>query len=213
MKPTLFIWIPRTAGTSIWGAIENNNRSTQRVGVAPDRIFDSLVEHTTFQHCHVSALISEGMFLESWLEDRFTFAFVRNPWARLVSVYHHLKQGRPDQKRAVGSLSFSQFVGVVCAGDIPPVGRQSRDGLSYANPQVDWLRDSKGNWLPDFVGRVEAIKKGWRHVKEATGLKGTIGRSNRSNHRPYQDYYNRDTRELVARRFAEEIELWGYAFQ
>jgi len=212
-QPSLFLWIPRSGGTSIWGTIENNNASTQRVGVAKDRIFCAVTEATTFQHCHIPALLDAGVFLEAWLESRFKFAFVRNPWARLVSVFHHLKQGRDDQKEAVRGLSFGRFIEQACAGDIPPVGIKSRDGLSYANPQVDWLTDSEGNWIPDFIGKTEHLKADWRHVKGQTGLKGNIpGRANRSKHAHYQDYYTERWRAMVAARYQQEIDLWRYTF-
>ena len=209
----LFLWIPRTAGTSIWQRLvcPRSGHHAQRIAHL-DRQFFPAKTITTFQHVYVPTLVEDGTITQDWLDEQFTFAFVRNPWDRLVSVYHHLAQGRPDQRMAALHLSFKHFIELVCAGDLPPVGRYSMEGLSYANRQTDWLYDRDGNRLFDFVGRMENLATDWQVVADTLGIHGGLDKTNQSRHKAYKDYYTATLRQLVAVRYQREIDEYGYTY-
>jgi hypothetical protein len=93
-RRTLFIHIPRTAGTSITRALYGNN---------------------LFMHHSASYFkaIDQEIFRSS-----FKFSVVRNPWDRLVSAYHLFKVGHGDMGKvwnaerytAIRDMNFDQFV-------------------------------------------------------------------------------------------------------
>lgn len=209
----LFLWIPRTGGTSIWSVLEGPQRGhhSQR---CRNRPFDPAKTLTTFQHTGIGSLLDDGTIAPEWLGQQWTFAFVRHPAARLVSVYHHLRQGRADQRQHVAGMDFRQFAERACDGDIPPVGRESAIGIGYANRQTDWLwlevDGGKRQWLPDYVGRMEDLPNSFGPVQETLGIRGVPPRTNTSRHDGWRTYYDGPLLDKVRRRYAEEIDLFGY---
>jgi len=137
------------------------------------------------------------------LFDRyFKFTFVRNPWDRLVSEYEFLlrktEHGRHERVKKLGG--FSDFIRM----QIP-----RRDAY-----QINMMCDERGNVLMDFIGKLENLQNDWKTVCERTGIPyQELQRKNASERSHYQDYYDSESRQLVARHWAREIELFGYRFE
>ena len=134
-------------------------------------------------------------------ESYFKFAFVRNPWDRLVSEYQFLLN-RPHHgrhTRVKKMEGFKQFVEM----QIP-----RKDAY-----QINMICDRKGESLMNFVGKLENLKSDWNTVCERIGLPPQdLHKENTTRHRHYQDYYDSGTRQLVGRHWAREIELFEYSF-
>lgn len=165
---------------------------------------------------------------ETVWDDYFKFAFVRNPWDRLVSWYSMieaqtapaswrervLRRRQPRLDRRLwdyvkrNARSFDEFVRA-CTAVVDDVdGRKS-----FAYNQVDYLADGSGAWLVDFVGRYESLERDAGRVFERLGLSGlALPHINASRHRPYVEYYTPATRRIVADRFARDIEAFDYRF-
>ncbi len=131
----------------------------------------------------------------------FKFAFVRNPWDRLVSEYEFLLE-RPAHGRhaRVKKLdSFKEFIEM----QIP-----RKDAY-----QINMLCDRKGKMIMDFVGRLENLQNDWQVVCERIDIPFTaLPRRNATEHKHFQDYYDHQSRQLVARHWAREIDMFGYTF-
>lgn len=208
MRKALFVWIPRTAGSSIWVKFARGRPLHARL--APwDKPPD--VPIITYQHWRPPDLMALTTFDQKWLDERFLFSFVRNPWERLVSIYHHLRSGYEDQRKAV-PMPFADFIERVCSGYLPGIGLGRAQALSYAHPQTAWLDLGQGR-QPDFIGRFEDLQADW---KALCGLlefpHSALGKSNESRHQAYQSYYEERQKLMVARSYAEEIERFGYEF-
>lgn len=131
----------------------------------------------------------------------FKFAFVRNPWERLVSEYEFiLKRPRHGRhKRVKGLGSFPAFIKM-------QVHRKD----AY---QSNMLCDGNGELLMDFVGKLETLDADWRTVCEKIGIAHqTLPHINVTKRKPYQDYYDQAGIDLVAKHWAREIELFGYSY-
>ena len=132
----------------------------------------------------------------------FKFAFVRNPWERLVSEYEFLlerpEHGRHARVKKLGG--FKQFIHM-----------QIPRSDAY---QVNMLCNRQGKLLMDFVGKLENLQSDWQIVCERIGIPyQSLPRKNVTKHRRrYQEYYDDEGRQLVAEHWAREIELFEYNF-
>jgi Sulfotransferase family len=125
----------------------------------------------------------------------FKFAFDRNPWDRQVSFYHHRYRNEKVPP------SFAYFMHDDARARID----------NYDIYSID------GGVAVDFVGRYESLEKDLKTALDRVGLclktelpraKATFRRTNLL----YRNYYDDDTRAIVARWYAREIELLDYEF-
>jgi chondroitin 4-sulfotransferase 11 len=158
---------------------------------------------------------SQGMHeLDNW-DEYFKFAFVRNPWDRLVSWYSMVttmpKEGN-ELWRYVhdNSSTFEEFI-YNCTDEV-----EIKEGIrySFAYNQLDYVTDEHGNLLVDFIGKLENFDKDLQEVFRRIGLElETVPHKNRSGHRHYSTFYTPDTELIVGERFKRDIEYFGYEFE
>ena len=201
----LFLWMPKVAGMSISRALSSAYGLRYRALENRPEQFTPDLRAVTFYHSHVPTLSDCGVLPHQWMNDAFKFAFVRNPWDRLVSLYHWLgykKSGPP----------FEDFIYSVVKGNYERPGKVNIRGLYQANRLVDWLRP-EGLWLPDYIGKFESLNTDWVTIQKILGISVHLPHGNKSSHKPYPHYYNDETRRLVEKRFEEDIDLFKYTFQ
>ena len=146
----------------------------------------------------------------------FRFTFVRNPWDRLVSCYlNKVVAPRPKvyesfriyPKIRFNRMSFTDFVRFV--HHVP-------DDLCdrHFRPQSACFNDKD----VDFIGRFERFADDLAQVIERAKLDTHLLKYgdkyiNKSRHRkPYTDYYTAETRRLVAEKYKDDIQRFGYRF-
>jgi hypothetical protein len=201
----LFVHIEKAAGSSIQVALRpfapvlTNARwrrrlnwlgPLNRLGLYREMEFPQHTNARTVQRC-LPAPMYDGLF---------KFAFVRNPWDRLVSRHAHLLRSTNRRRHDLVKRmnSFEDFI----AWEIK---RQS----AY---QFEYVTDKAGRSIVDFVGRYERLSEDFSKVCVRLGINAELPHANISEHRDYRTYYTPKTRELVARHFQRDIELFGYDF-
>jgi hypothetical protein len=142
---------------------------------------------------------------EIW-DGYFKFAFVRNPWDRLVSWYHMCIQRAGENKFSSyikeHAPTFDDFVTKTTTG--------MAEKTTYN--QLDYVIDENGEVILDFIGRYEALHDEFSTVKTRLNLSFELPHVNKSAHNDYREYYSAETRDIVARRFARDIRHFGYEF-
>jgi hypothetical protein len=199
-KKLLFVHIQKTGGTSI-------NEMLKR----------ALPDAKEILGTHDHALWAKRE-LGSAYDELFKFAFVRNPWERLVSWYEMIVQNsgsdspiRPNRLWSYvvsRSNSFEEFI-LRCTDTIDDVdGRKS-----FLYNQLDYITDDAGKVIVDFVGRFERLAADTGEVFGKIGIPfGAMPHTNPSRHLHYSQYYTARTRDIVAERFAGDIAFFGYRF-
>ena len=136
----------------------------------------------------------------------FKFAFVRNPWDRLVSWYHMCIQRASEN-------NFSRYI-KEHAPTFDDFVTKTTTGVAEktTHNQLDYVTDENGEMMLDFIGRYESLQEDFAVVKGKLNLASELPHVNKSSHRDYRDYYTDETRGIVARRFARDIEYLGYHF-
>lgn len=203
----LFVHVPKTGGSSISEALgeyvhrpEDHwvNRALGRVGIHVNLYGPERIRRYRF---HSTARILQRHMSKATFESSFKFAFVRNPWDRMVSSYHFVAgcAAHHRHRRVARGMNFKDYVRY----------EVSRGKMS----QAAMLTDRSGRLLVDFVGRFERLAEDFHHVCQLLGLPCQLGHHNRSRHRDYREYYDPESIDLVRRHFRDEIELFGYDFE
>tara|TARA_Y100000310_G_scaffold342972_1_gene448537 strand:- start:108 stop:680 length:573 start_codon:yes stop_codon:yes gene_type:complete len=182
----IFIHIPKTAGSSIEDFFIDRLSLKRK-----DHVYWDDKNHQWAQHYTLAELGSHKY------KYYFKFAFVRNPWDRVVSACMYRKS------------SIRNFLMHNHAKNI----EGKRDPARHQMPQHEFLVDIYGKHRADFVGRFENLQTDFNHVCDRIGIeRGKLPHSNKTKHKHYSHYYNKDTRGLVAKRYARDIEYFGYEF-
>lgn len=143
----------------------------------------------------------------------FVFAFVRNPWERLVSAWAD-KCG-PDSDVDLSHYGlpvgtpFDRFVETACAFN-------DKYAEVHFVSQSAFLLDG-GRLLPSYVGRFETLEHDWAVVRAAILAKskidpGKLGTMRTSRHEAYRTYYTPRLAMMVEERYAADVTLFGYKF-
>lgn len=207
-RDVLFLWVPKCAGMSVY-------RTLVRYGCIEERWDRPFLPFrnrgiATFGHVDVPGLIEKGVVSRRYFDRAFKFAFVRNPFDRLVSLFFYLKKIQREDVAQIGS--FEEFCRHLDARGFPPVGLYNFRGLSQANPMSDWLLDREGKLLPDFLGRHETLREDFASVCRTIGIQEQIPHENKSEHRPYRDHYTPATRAIVEKLYRQDLDRFGYSF-
>ena len=145
-------------------------------------------------------------------------AVVRNPWDRIVSAFHYLKQDVGGGKYA---LKFAQeWLGDIDKFEDFILRMQSDVKFRFAmlkwdhfRPQWDFI-SYNGVYCVDLLGRYEDIDgfysvlcaelgMEWRELKKTNSSKRAVS---------YRDYFDVNARNFVAEIYSEEIEFLKYEF-
>jgi len=129
----------------------------------------------------------------------FKFAFVRNPWDRLVSRYAHLLRSTDRRRhRFISGLEkFEDFL---------------KWEIQRGSAQCPYVTDPDGKPIVDFIGHYERLAEDFAKVCARLKIQAALPHANVSEHRDYRSYYTTETREFVAKEFRQDIELFGYDF-
>jgi hypothetical protein len=202
----LFIHVDKAAGTSIQRALQPfagqraGSRLRRRlVWLGTANRFFNLYRALEFPE-HVTALTVKKCLPPDLYSRLFKFAFVRNPWDRLVSRYSYLlrNEDHPRHKFVKAMNGFEDYL-----------DWEIRRGKMS---QHDYVCGANGGWLVDFVGYYERLHEDFANVCARLKVDAQLPQANSSSHRNYKTHYTPATREAVAKHFQRDIDLFGYEF-
>lgn len=210
----IFFSFPKTASVSVRRMLDpvSDIRSTPEYRVPGGRI--ALAgDGSLIIPGHVSPIELRSLFRENnWpFESYFKFVFVRNPWARLVSLYRMIcdeVEGfqEPFPTWLLGASTGS--LGIVDDG----VGRWRRYGTYTLG---NFVNDELGKRLVDKVFRLEDIELFPAELRKR-GIPLPPQPIRRMNSKPPVDlnaYYTMPAlKAVVAARYADEIAEFGYSY-
>lgn len=195
MKPVVFLHPMKTATTSVANYLRVAIQTHQ-----PGREEHHFEGHETPQE-----LMRRMPWEEDWFEKRFCVLFVRNPYDRLVSFYHHMQQIGGHARGLCLRKSFSEFV-------------REPELKQIMRPMFEYMT-CNGKKVADFLGRYESldedvcrlidilgfdspdeIKDSWKETK----------RYQQTEHKHYEAYYTEELKATVYEAYKEDFLLFGY---
>lgn len=206
----LFIWIPKTAGTSVFTFLkELGMRKYKSLDQARYRFPGSGV--ATFVHQSIPSLVEAGAIPEAYVQSAFKFSFVRNPYDRAVSLYHYFRR----YDRLPPAMEFERFLETleqewdhnrnlrppgesllsarVCyrgefvsphSHTLHPPGTYNVLEWSQCRPQSEWLQ-GMGGLDQIHLGRMENIDEDFKTI-----LQKIFGACGKSHERVLEIYGN-----------------------
>lgn len=181
----LFIHVPRTGGTSIETQFQYNGDEKRGDGKKHFNLEDYKKELTDKQ-----------------FNTYFKFTFVRNPWDIMISKY---VSNWYALKHRGGEIGYQRGKSLKYFLDhYQPAEHEHGDGL------LDYFDPDQMDFVGRFENRVEDIK----YICEKIGINIDTNIKKRSMRKKkhYTEYYDDKTRDIVAKRYAKDIEYFGYKF-
>lgn len=180
----IFIHINKTAGTSISKALGFPNK-----------------RHLTAKQ--VIKIVGKP----AW-ENAYKFTVVRNPWDKVVSHYNYrIKTNQTQMKDKM--IDFSDWVKVTYG---PDKDKRYYDQPRMFQPHINWLLDDKDEFNLEFVCKFENLVDDFHKVTQDIHYSARLPHLNKTNRVRYRDFYDHETKKIVADWFAKDIDLFKYQF-
>lgn len=122
------------------------------------------------------------------------FSLIRNPYDRMVSFW----KWSAKSHEGFHNLSFKKWL---------YIKHWTR------RPQYDFIYSNHIDINRVNLIRFENLQKGFNIACDTIGIpKQELPHKNQSQHKHYTEYYDDETREIVAEKYAKDIKLFGYKF-
>ena len=152
---------------------------------------------------HLTARLIRDEIGAEKFEEYFKFTIVRNPWDKAISQFFYM-QHREDLRDFIGMKvddSFKKYL-----------------QLTAGKLHVQWEKqhrfflDDNGENLVNYLGHLECFDQDATSILDHLNINATIPHVNATQHRHYTEYYDQESREMVADQYREDIRILGYSF-
>ena len=198
----IFAAVPKTGTHSVRQALREHmsEEDIEQVGLFVNKRFP-FEQLAAIRHGHLSLEQVRPYVGDEIFEGYFKFAFVRNPFDRFVSYCAFMtRESDVFQRDPRAVMQHFLFV-------------QPPEQHILFQPQHTVLADGNGKLLTDMVGRVEDMQASYDAIAARIGIPTRqLEQVNGSKRGDYRPYYDEALKAGVAKRYARDIELFGYEF-
>ena len=222
----IFVHVPKTAGQSVESVFLALHGLSweERAPLLLYRNDDPAKGPSAIAHLLAREYVALGHIAQPDFDRYFKFAFVRNPWARLVSEFEYRGADRRQGLEAFFDERLARM-------------DSYSDRSRHIVPQTDYVTDEGGNYIVDFIGRFETLAQDFASVARRLGLpseelphRNKSGETRKANgfnglldrllgkgaapatKRSWRDYYTPALRDRIGEYYAEDIARFGYSF-
>lgn len=193
-----FVHIPKNAGTSV-SLFFNFKRDIKHLN-------DLWIEKSI----NLTHLTAKEMCEIVDLDEFYKFAFIRNPWDRMVSLFFYYKErpfgffGRKDMP-----LDFVGFLSMI-EKDYGLITEKKPNHAMCCHflGQYDFIKDQK----IDFIGRYENLNHDMKILAEKYAIHGDLPKVNQTTHVRYAAYYDSKSSDIVRSIYKNDVVTFGYHF-
>ena len=191
---SIFIHVPKCAGTSINAFLKSNGFTMKSLHQEKDGSSDN----ETGRYKIGAARRLKRAYSEREWSGYFKFAFVRNPWDRMVSCWRNRGKKYSELKDFVFAYPFED---------------NARDTVWHSMPQCVHVCDDDGEPIIDHIARFEHLQEDLEAICDIIGIEPKeLPHRNRTERKPYQEYYDQETIDRVAEIYKKDIEMFNYNY-
>jgi Sulfotransferase family len=137
------------------------------------------------------------------VKDFFVFAFVRNPFDRLVSEYYYQKLNK--------NIPFNDYI-IHIVKPAFDFGKLEEWFSFHLLPQIDFI-SVNGQIRCDFLGRFESLEDDYKKVCKILGIEQeSLSHYKKSMRKDYRCYYNDESRAIVEKYYQKDLAEFDYTF-
>lgn len=143
----------------------------------------------------ITGRVHDGAYEIGKMPGYFVFAFVRNPWERMVSWYDYMQT--KEETKFVGKMSFPEFL----HWHLP--GRRS---------QWKFVHYDDGTAI-DFIGRYEFLRRDFLFLCKKLKIMTPLPYKNYSKRKVHwKTYYDKESIEYVRKMCHDDVKGFGYEY-
>jgi len=197
----IFIHVPKTAGTSMrvvlqpYATIPQKSANHKYAQVS-----------TAFRNDHLGAQeITERIRPQVW-DTCYKFAFVRNPWALMLSHCLYFRQTESSSELHVRAKTddFNSYIAWYFSRSVAEA--------KFVNGFSEFI-ELDGLPALDYVGKLEKVREDFPTVLAKIGVANAVlPLKNATAHTAYKDYYNDTAKKIVEKTFEKHLHVFEYRF-
>jgi hypothetical protein len=150
-------------------------------------------------HLTISEYLRYNYISTKDFDNYYKFTFIRNPWCRIVSIYHYLGYDI--------MCDFEYFVSKY-------YNTLFRNHHWFLKPQIEFL-NIENKISVDFIGRYERVQQDFNKICDFLEIERTVlPERNKSikKYSDYRDYYNSTTIDKIFKMYRIDIQTFSYDF-
>lgn len=213
--PATFRNIPRTGTTSFKFWVRENIRVKE---ILNDDAHSNMLKHLTLDEIK-----------ERWPNYGTTFGFVRNPYDRLVSIFHFVGQ---DAKKRI--MKRRNHVELDILRNIP-IEVDLKILFQYQKGFDNWIKNTRqdsdifmlqllnnkntetqmhffNHVVPDIVVHLENYSAEFTQIQDLLNCNAPPIHTNSSVHKEYRNYFTDETRAIATKWLEEDLDTFKYTF-
>jgi len=222
----LFVSVPKTATKSITDYLNN----------FADIKGDSNDKQSPYNYHATAMQLLTEFKKQNWnWEEYIKFTVVRNPWDKLVSNYFFKKSEMKKWKPLIEeNMENPEKHKWLHTWDIPKLYNDwipyFKENTSFQKSVLNlnkkevykydevygyshWIGSSNKVTILNHFIKMENIQSDFNTICDRIGIsRQELPHKNASKHKHYTEYYDEETKQIVAEKYAKDIEYFGYKF-
>ena len=195
---TIFIHIPKTAGTSIERSLGIGEKNKDSFRHHDEHVVDKI--KYALQHYTSKMLINNTLIKPYW-KSYYKFTIVRHPYTRVLSEYFW-KKGKKTQGLEFDHQDFKDHL----------KSYYEKIDTDHKLSQTEYVYSSDGKILIDEIFKFEEITKSFKIISNKLNLKSDLKQFNKSsNSAKYTEFLDKDDKNLIYKLYKNDFKNFRYA--
>ena len=193
-KKFIFVHIPKCGGTSISHCMSTGNNEFYKYNGFRHNTLEQDIEFCNIQKNSLN------------INETFVFSSVRNPWDRIVSVYHFhriLKENKYPWVEFCKKHSFLDFI---------KYSEENHKKMIVFTTYMEFLSQNN-EFCVDYIIDFNNINNDFKFISNLFDVTAALPKVNKTNHKEYKFYYNSYSEEVIRNHFINDIKFFQFCFE